>query len=175
MGDRSMLAIGQRASSLSAQPVFGAPVTVPPSSAARGLLLCFVGSLATRTARRTLSTLQELVPDAQTARVGLAAVTSSSVLFARDYVPRYHLLPPLVADPGGLVHTDFFLDVGGHRGRRFTDADPTGWLESLTLGEWPRCGGPLVAFALDAEGEIRGLTKDIAPSQLRELLACVAS
>lgn len=138
-------------------------------------MLCFVGSLATRTARRTLATLQELVPDAHTARVGLAAVTSSSVVFARDYVPRYHLLPPLVADPGGHVHRGFSLDVGHHRGRRFTDADPTAWLESLTLGEWPRCGGPLVAFALDVEGEIRGLTQDLAPSQLRELLACVAS
>lgn len=96
-----MLQVGDRAPPFSLQPVFGRPVRVPEEGDGRSLVLCFVRPLWSPWARAALARLQESFADFDRAGARLVAVTPSSRAVALDFVPRYHVLFPVVVDREG--------------------------------------------------------------------------
>lgn len=92
-----MLKVGDLAPRLHVQPVFGLPVM----AGGRPLVVCFVRSLAGGLARAALEALQEAWPRFDAAGIDVVVVTRCDLTLARDWVPRNHLLVPLVVDSDG--------------------------------------------------------------------------
>jgi len=177
-----MLQAGDSAPSFTARPIFGNSIAVPSGLASEPLVLCFLPILGSPYARRTLSTLQERFADFDRKGIQIAAIAPARLSDAQDFVPRYHLLFPLVADEDGhlgelykLREDRYFLSTvrsalkGGAslKGMKFG----IGWLR-----------GPLrqlgAQFVLDKHGTIqyvnypRSLTEDV---NIEDLLACASS
>ena len=104
-----MLSIGDPAPRFERQPVFGLPVQVPSSAP---LLLCFVRSLSSPLTRERLAQLQLRNADFDVLGIRIAVITDSKVELAQDFVPRYHVLAPVVCDPEQLLFEEW--GVGGH-------------------------------------------------------------
>jgi peroxiredoxin len=104
-----MLSIGDPAPSFERQPVFGLPVQVPSSTP---LLLCFVRSLSSPLTRQRLAELQERNSDFDVEGIRIAAITDSEAELAQDFVPRYHVLAPVICDPEQVLFKEW--GVGGH-------------------------------------------------------------
>ena len=92
-----MLTAGQTAPRFERQPVFGLPVALPPSRYPQ--VVCFVRGLSSPFSREALALLQEHWARFDVEGFGVLAVTSSKLRPAQDFVPRHHLLFPLVVDP----------------------------------------------------------------------------
>lgn len=92
-----MLRPGDRAPSLVAQPVFGLPVR----SDAGPLALVFVRSLSGWIAREALARIAGVFARFDEAGVRVAAVTRCDLELARDFVPREHVLFPVIVDADG--------------------------------------------------------------------------
>jgi peroxiredoxin len=84
-----------------AKPIFGKALSIREHSQNKGLVLVFLPSLGSPVARSCVSALQQRVAEFELADVGLYALTRSAAVAAQDFVPRYHLLFPLIADPEG--------------------------------------------------------------------------
>lgn len=97
-----MLSAGDTAPTFTARPIFGEPITVP-DAARRPLVLSFTGSLASPFSRRWLAAFQDHFADFDRRGVRVAAIARCAVADAQDFVPRYHLLFPLAAEPDGAV------------------------------------------------------------------------
>ncbi len=104
-----MLSPGDPAPSFERRPVFGLPVQVP---SAVPLLLCFVRSLSSPLTRERLAQLQARHGDFDVLGIRVAAITDSKVELAQDFVPRYHVLAPVVCDPEQALFEQY--GVGGH-------------------------------------------------------------
>lgn len=104
-----MLSIGDPAPSFERQPVFGLPVQVPSSTP---LLLCFVRSLSSPLTRERLAQLQLRNGDFDVQGIRIAAITDSKAELAQDFVPRYHVLAPMICDPEQVLFEQW--GVGGH-------------------------------------------------------------
>lgn len=98
---------------LRAQPVFGLDVDLAAWSARGPVVLVFTRYLGSPHARATLFALNEAYPDFDREGVQLAAVTDSSLRAARDFVPRHHLLFPLICDPEREHYAAFEVPTGG--------------------------------------------------------------
>lgn len=96
-----MLEPGLPAPALDALPVFGAPVHLHALTARQPAVVCFVRHLGSPAARSALGRLQAAMPEYDRRGVALVAVTRSGLGIARDFVPRHHLLFPLICDPEG--------------------------------------------------------------------------
>ena len=103
-----MLSIGDPAPSFERQPVFGLPVRVPSTP----LLLCFVRSLSSPLTRERLAQLQLRNGDFDVEGIRIAVITDSKVELAQDFVPRYHVLAPVICDPEQVLFEAW--GVGGH-------------------------------------------------------------
>lgn len=97
-----MLNEGDNAPAFSIRPIFGEPTTIP-DGARRPLVLTFTGSLASPFSRRWLAAFQDRFADFDRRGVRVAAIARCAVPDAQDFVPRYHLLYPLAADPDGTI------------------------------------------------------------------------
>lgn len=86
---------GDLAPSFRLQPVFGLPVEIP----GRVSLLLFLRPLGSANTRSMLAALQSVHRELDGIQV--VQFTRSSLLLAQDFVPRQHLLLPLVCDPAG--------------------------------------------------------------------------
>ena len=95
-----MLREGDRAPAFRAQPVFGLPLEVPGD---RPVVLVFVRHLGCPYARETIWRLQESVGRVNLAGARLAVVARAGLNTARDFVPRHHVLFPVVADLDGVL------------------------------------------------------------------------
>jgi peroxiredoxin len=89
--------------------VFGREVRVPEGLDAGPLVLCFVRYLGCSFCRESLAELQEAFPDFDRAGARVVAVTRTPMRTARDFVPRHHLLFPVVADPEGSLEERFHI------------------------------------------------------------------
>ena len=101
---------GDPAPPLQVQPVFGVPVTIGPG--VPPTILVFLRGLGSPSTRKLLGELQDRHQEVD----GLQIVqfTTSPLEFARDYVPRHHMLHPLVVDPAGEHYRAY--GVGRDRG-----------------------------------------------------------
>lgn len=98
-----MLNEGDGAPAFSIRPIFGYEICVPAEESAGLLVLTFVGSLASPFTRRWLFALQDHFADFDRVGARVAAVAACAVADAQDFVPRYHLLYPLAAEPTGAI------------------------------------------------------------------------
>lgn len=80
-----------------AKPVSGLNVAI----GGRPLVMVFVRSLSGSLARLALASLQARFARFDAAGIGVVAITRCDLTLARDYVPRHHLLFPLVVDGDG--------------------------------------------------------------------------
>lgn len=103
--------MGDLAPRLVLQPVFGLPVQVPAQVGP--VVLVFLRHLGCPFARAAVARLQAAFPDFDRAGVGLVGLSHCAVEVARDYVPRHHLLFPLVHDATGELRARF--GVGHNR------------------------------------------------------------
>ncbi len=102
-------------------PVSGLPITFGTSPA----VVVFVRDLHGTTARMALAALSTIWSELDAHGVQLAVVTHTDLTYARDYVPRHHVLFPLIVDETGGLREQFGLG---------TDGALTGTLLSLRPG-----------------------------------------
>ena len=102
-----MLKEGDTAPEFQARPIFGHEVDVPDGLDTRPLVLCFVPFLGSPFARRALAMLQERCADFDLIGARLVAITQTDLTAARDFVPRYHILFPVISDPDGQLQSLF--------------------------------------------------------------------
>ncbi len=138
-----MLSIGDSAPSFERQPVFGLPVQVPSSTP---LLLCFVRSLSSPLTRERLAQLQHRHADFDVEGIRVAVITDSTAELAQDFVPRYHVLSPVICDPEQALFAQW--GVGGH-------SPVLGRLRGLGLSSM--------------RGALRSLKHGVGPIEMRQL------
>ncbi|MED5371095.1 MAG: redoxin domain-containing protein [Myxococcota bacterium] len=92
-----MFSVGDTPPSVERQPVFGLPVRLPDPE--RTQLVVFVRSLSSPLTREALFQLQARHGDFDVEGVQVVAISDSDLELARDFVPRHHLLYPLITDP----------------------------------------------------------------------------
>lgn len=109
--EREMLKVGDAAPAFSARPIFGYPVEIPKGLESGPVVLCFVPFLGSPFARRTLALLQERFADFDRRGIRIVAITQTELTAARDFVPRYHLLYPLITDPEGSIQELFDIQT----------------------------------------------------------------
>lgn len=143
--------VGDLAPSFTLQPVFGLPVVVPGSLT----LLLFLRPLGSSNTRAMLAAMQEAHREFDGVQV--VQFTRSSLEHARDFVPRQHLLLPLVCDPEG----EWYARFGVVDGLLSAFLDPRGMLQfpqRLLGGHGPLeapYGQRAAALVVGADGVIR--------------------
>lgn len=108
-----MPATGDTAPLFTARPVFGLPVDLKAQVQGGPVLLVFVRSLASPVTRALLARLQAAFPRLDERGVRVVAVTTSALEPARDFVPRYHVLFPVICDPTGELFRRFDVPKDG--------------------------------------------------------------
>ncbi len=96
-----MIGPGSRAPGLHGQPVFGLPFDLTRAQARGPVLVAFWSALSNAGTLRNLSALTEAWPRADAEGGGIVAVTRSPLEAARDFVPRHHVLFPVLVDERG--------------------------------------------------------------------------
>lgn len=99
--------LNQPAPDFKSKPVFGKMLSLQEEAKQRPVVLVFVPGLSSPIARNVLAALQARVADFDLAGVGLYALTPSTLTSAQDFVPRHHLLFPLIADSDRSIHRLF--------------------------------------------------------------------
>lgn len=94
-----MLNVGDSAPPFTLQPVFGLPVALHEGTT----VIAFLRPLTGSTARTAIETLTEAWPRLDAEGIKLLAVTRTDLTFARDFVPRHHVLFPVYVDESGEV------------------------------------------------------------------------
>jgi len=94
-----MLKVGDRAPGFLERPIFGYDVDVAALTGDKPLALCFMQHSNSPLARRAAAQLQEAYREFDLADVHLVAITPTNLKVARDFVPRFHLLFRVIADP----------------------------------------------------------------------------
>ncbi len=112
-----MLQVGDTAPTLTLRPIFGLTQPVPPGAGGAPLVLCFVRPLASAFSRAAMAAIQERYADFDRAGVPLYVITRTDLTQARDFVPRYHVLAPVVVDQDGSLHDRFGVGVDRGLGR----------------------------------------------------------
>ncbi|MCP4810809.1 MAG: redoxin domain-containing protein [Proteobacteria bacterium] len=105
-----MLTAGQIAPTFEKRPVFGLPVSVPHTR--YSTVICFVRGLGSPLTREALSLLQDRWAEFDELGHRIVAITDSPASMAQDFVPRYHVLFPVICDPGQELFK--LYEVGGH-------------------------------------------------------------
>ena len=155
------LQTGDPAPTFEERPVFGLPVRVPTEG--RPLVLVFIRHLGDPFARQTLSEIQGRYADFDRAGVLIAAVTQTDLDTARDVVPRYHVLCPVVTAPEGAlqalygIRSDRLL-LGSLKG--LVSGSPSRLLAALQHGHGKKAGPSRqlpAEFVIDRAGQIAHL------------------
>ncbi|MDP6934771.1 MAG: redoxin domain-containing protein [Myxococcota bacterium] len=173
------LVVGDKAPEFQVQPIFGLPLKIPAELAMGPLVVCFVRPLGSPLARQTLSELQEAFPQLDRVGARLLAVTDAPLLMARDFVPRHHLLFPVVVGASGALGQAFGVEpIPGMRSRVAGPAGVRRALRSLQHGGWPSGPGVLPAsFVLGRQGtllHVRYGRTIYEPPAVSEFLKCVS-
>lgn len=98
-----MFQVGDASPELTLSPVFGLPVKLHQGVS----IVCFMRPLSGSTARSTIQVLTEAWPRFDAEGFKLVGVTRTDLTFARDFVPRHHVLFPIVVDERGELFAQF--------------------------------------------------------------------
>ena len=96
-----MIAVGTAAPSLIGQPVFGLPFDLGAARRRGAVVVVFLPPLASRAAAHTLLALTGIWGRIDTEAGGMVIVSRSPLETARDFVPRHHVLFPMLVDGDG--------------------------------------------------------------------------
>lgn len=94
-----MLSVGDPAPAFTLQPVFGLPVALHEGTT----VVAFLRPLTGSTARAVIDVLTEAWPRLDAEGIKLIGITHTDLTFARDFVPRHHVLFPIYVDESGEV------------------------------------------------------------------------
>ncbi|MCK6524895.1 AhpC/TSA family protein [Myxococcota bacterium] len=122
-----MLSVGDIAPPLDGQPVFGLPVALGAAQR-HPVAVCFVRHLGSPFCRAALAQLQARYAEFDVVGAQVLVITTSPFEVATDFVPRHHLLFPVLCDPDR-VHFEAW-GVG-------IDRALVGTARSLALGGLP--------------------------------------
>lgn len=146
---------GQQVPLTQLQPVSGLPVIF----GAKPAVVVFVRDLHGTTARIAIQKLTAVWSKLDASGVQLAAVTRTDLEYARDYVPRHHVIFPLVVDEDGAIREQFGLAtdkafMGSLGALRPTTAKA--WFDGLSLSrDLAMPNGDLGGeFAIDRAGRV---------------------
>lgn len=136
-------------------PVSGLPVTFGTLPA----VIVFIRDLHGTTARMAIDALTKAWSTLDAKAVQLAVVTRTELTYARDYVPRHHVLFPLVVDETGDLRAQFGLEADPTFTRSLLRLRPStvkAWFDGLSLSRDPALpngdlGGEL---AVDRNGRV---------------------
>lgn len=156
-----MIAVGARAPALVGQPVFGLPVDLERLRQRGPVLVVFWGALSSAATLDNLARLTAIWPRVDVEAGGLVAVTRSPLEAARDFVPRHHVLFPVIVDSTGDIAARWA--VGEARGLQaaLLRAQPTVVRRAVSV---LRNGQPLpeanegqlpAAFVVGRDGDVR--------------------
>lgn len=101
-----MLQVGDRVPPATLQPVFGLPVEVHQGTNVVAFLRPLTGSLS----RAAISRLTEAYPRFDAEGIQVVGVTQTDLTFARDFVPRYHVLFPIYVDENGSMFREWQIN-----------------------------------------------------------------
>jgi peroxiredoxin len=105
------LAAGDATPALDVRPIFGLPVRTPGAAGGRSpLVVVFLRSLGGGNARAAVRAMNAAFPRFDTDGIGVVGVTRTELEVARDFVPRYHVLFPIVADLDGTIGDAWGID-----------------------------------------------------------------
>lgn len=96
-----MLRPGEPAPTLGGQPVFGLPFELAQARSRGHVVVAFWSALSNAGTLRNLEALTRLWPRVDAEAGGMVAVTRSPLEAARDFVPRHHVLFPVLVDDTG--------------------------------------------------------------------------
>lgn len=96
-----VIVAGSAAPSLTGQPVFGVPFDLHRSRARGAVLVSFWAPLSSRGTLASLAALTAVWPRVDAEAGGMVAITRSPLEAARDFVPRHHVLFPVLVDEQG--------------------------------------------------------------------------
>jgi peroxiredoxin len=171
------LQVGDLAPVFEERPVFGLPIQVP--SGRQTQVLVFIRHLGDPFARKALAEMLERYADFDRAGVQLVAITQTELTAARDFVPRNHVLCPVVTDPEGSlqsqygIRSDRFL-LGSLKGT--LSGSPARLFGAINYGHGKKAGPSRqlpAEFVIDGEGRIlhlRYATSITEGPQLDDLL-----
>lgn len=98
---------GTAAPALAGQPVFGVPFDLHRSRLRGAVFVSFWAPLSSRGTLASLAALTALWPQVDAEAGGMVAVTRSPLESARDFVPRHHVLFPVLVDEEGSLFRDW--------------------------------------------------------------------
>ncbi len=180
-----MLSPGDVAPAFDAQPLFGLQVQIPPPAGKRPVVLCFVRDFASPFGRAAMATIQARYSDFDRQGIALVVLTRTELTRARDFVPRMHVLAPVIVDVEGDIFRSY--GIGADRMLKGTLKSllrPDGvhaLRQVLTHGQGARHDGATLlpaAFVVGADGRIalaRYETSITASPDLDALLECALS
>jgi len=94
---------GATAPALVGQPVFGLPFDLARARRRGPVVVAFWGALSSPATLENLARLTEVWPRIDAQAGGVVAVTRSPLEAARDFVPRHHVLYPVLVDTTGAI------------------------------------------------------------------------
>lgn len=101
-----MLTVGDPSPGMKLHPVFGLPVDLSHGTS----VVAFLRPLTGCTARVQITTLIEAFPRFDAEAIRVVGVTRTDLTFARDFVPRNHVLIPIYVDETGEVFRAFQVE-----------------------------------------------------------------
>jgi peroxiredoxin len=111
----TQLSVGQNAPTIDARPLFGLPVRTPGAAGGRQpLAVVFLRSLGGGNARAAVRALNAAYARFDAAGVQVVGISRTDLVIARDFVPRYHVLFPVIADEDGALSASW--SIGRDRG-----------------------------------------------------------
>lgn len=111
-----MLQVGEDAPRFSAQPVFGLHVELEKQTSRYPLVICFLPHTGSPFCREAMAKLQAAYASFDVNGIQVLVVTPASMDVANDYVPRYHILFPVVCDPQFELFGLYDVPKGGASG-----------------------------------------------------------
>jgi peroxiredoxin len=132
-----VLQIGDSAPTFSRLPVFGMPIDTQALLRHRTLAVVFFRYAGSAHTRRTALELHEVFAELDQNDVSLVGVTEGSGKTVRDFVPRYHLLYPVIHDEDEALYRAFQVEKDRGFLRTLLALRPsivTNYARSLTSG-----------------------------------------
>lgn len=179
-----MLQSGDPVPTLHAKPIFGRAITLPADLGRGPMVVVYLGPVSSPYGRELAFAVQAAFPGFDREGIAVVGVTSSGLTASRDFVPRYHLLYPLLADVDGSIAAAFGLAQSTSVRATARDLVKRGAgavLAPLRHGVGPLEGdprGPVGAFVLGRDGRVvrawQGASLAARPD-LVDLLECARS
>ena len=172
----SVLSLGSISPIERLNPVSGLPVVFGGAP----VVVVFVRDLHGTTARVAIKRLTAVWPSLDAAGVRLAVVTHTDLTYARDFVPRHHVIFPLVVDEDRSLREKFGLETDATYLQSLRALRPRAvraWLDGLNESRDPaKPNGDLGGeFVFDRHGTLihaRGYSSVLDVPDADALLAC---